>query len=107
MMKIKNGMLLFALLLTACSIGGASSTQELPILSDSTITTTTVSTNEMPTTDSQTTIIRSASLPECDFAAIAGDAESEGLRVVECVGDWMITQERGCSECETLTPWHF
>jgi hypothetical protein len=103
---IRNGMMFVASLLTACSIGGASSTQELPVLSDSTITTTTVSPDELPAADSQTTIVRSASLPECDFAAIAGDAESKGMGVVECVGDWMITQESGCGECETLTPWH-
>ena len=113
MMKIRIGILLVTSLLTACSIGGASSTQDLPALSDSTITTTTISPDETPTTDSQTTtvvtpttIVPSASPPECDLAAIAADVDTTGLIINDCVGGWMITQFGACTECESVQPYH-
>ena len=112
-MKTKIGLLLVTSLLSACSIGGASSTQDSPTLSDSTITTTTISPDQTPTTDTQTTtiatpttIVPSASPPECDLAALAADVDTTGLYIVDCIGDWMITQYGGCTECEGVTPYH-
>ena len=112
-MKTKIGILLVTSLLSACSIGGASSTKEAPTLSDSTITTTTISPDQTPTTDTQTTtiatpttIVPSASPPECDLAALAADVDTTGLYIVDCIGDWMITQYSPCTECEGVTPYH-
>ncbi len=112
-MKTKIGILLVTLLLAACSIGGESSTQDSPTLSNSTITTTTISPDQTPTTDNQTTtiatpttIVPSSSPPECDLAALAADVDTTGLYIVDCIGDWMITQYGGCTECEGVTPWH-
>jgi len=112
-MKTKIGILLVTSLLAACSIGGESSTQDSPTLSDSTITTTTISPDQTPTTDNQTTtiatpttIVPSSSPPECDLAALAADVDTTGLYIVDCIGDWMITQYGGCTECEGVTPYH-
>ena len=112
-MKTKIGILLVTSLLSACSIGGASSTQDSPTLSDSTITTTTISPDQTPTTDNQTTtiatpttIVPAASPPECDLAALAADVDITGLYIVDCIGDWMITQYSPCTECEGVTPYH-
>jgi hypothetical protein len=101
MMKIRMGALLITSLLTACSIGGGSNTEDLPALSDSTIAASTTSPDEIPTT-----VVPSVSQPECDLAALSPDEDVTGLVLLECLGDWMITYYEPCGECEGVTPFH-
>jgi len=88
-MKIRIGALLITSLLTACSVGGGSNTEDLPALSDSTIAVSTTSPDETPTTENQTTTVATPSTvvpsepqPECDLAALAPDEDI--MRKMEC-----------------------
>ena len=112
-MKIRIGALLITSLLTACSVGGESNTEDLPALSDSTIAVSTTSPDETPTTENQTTtlatpttVIPSVPQPKCDLAALGPDEDTTGLVLLECLGDWMITYYEPCGECEGVTPFH-
>jgi len=107
------GALLITSLMTACSIGGGSSTEDLPALSDSTIAASTTSPDETPTTDNQTTtmatpttVVSSVPQPECDLAALTPNENIPGLVLLECLGDWMITYHEPCGECEGVRPFH-
>ena len=105
-MKIRIGALLITSLLTACSNGGGSNTEDLLALGDSTIAVSTTIPDETPTTENQTTtvatpttVVPSVQQPECDLAALAPDEDTTGLVLLECLGDWMITYYEPCGEC--------
>lgn len=62
---------------------------------------------EMPTT---TVFVDTR--PACEISAVdPNQVDSmgrsiEGLAVIECIGDWMITQNADCLECEGVIPLH-
>ena len=75
--------------------------------------------SEAPTTEAVTTSVEIPTTtvfvdtrPACEMSAVdPNEVDSmgrsiEGLAVIECIGDWMITQNMDCLECEGVTPLH-
>ena len=75
--------------------------------------------SEAPTTEAVTTSVEMPTTtvfvdtrPACEISAVdPNQVDSmgrsiEGLAVIECIGDWMITQNIDCLECEGVIPLH-
>ena len=75
--------------------------------------------SEAPTTEAVTTSVEIPTTtvfvdtrPACEISAVdPNQVDSmgrsiEGLAVIECIGDWMITQNIDCLECEGVIPLH-
>ena len=75
--------------------------------------------SEAPTTEAvptsvelPTTTVFVDTRPACEISAVdPNQVDSmgrsiEGLAVIKCIGDWMITQSIDCLECEGVTPLH-
>jgi hypothetical protein len=94
-------------LLTGC--GSSTSTSDEGSTPASVVPITEASTTsvEMPTT---TVFVDTR--PACEISAVdPNQVDSmgrsiEGLAVIECIGDWMITQNADCLECEGVIPLH-
>lgn len=94
-------------LLTGC--GSSTSTSDEGSTPASVVPITEASTTsvEMPTT---TVFVDTR--PACEISAVdPNQVDSmgrsiEGLAVIECIGDWMITQYADCLECEGVIPLH-
>jgi hypothetical protein len=94
-------------LLTGC--GSSTSTSDEGSTPASVVPITEASTTsvEMPTT---TVFVDTR--PACEISAVdPNQVDSmgrsiEGLAVIECIGDWMITQNIDCLECEGVIPLH-
>ena len=76
---------------------------------------TQVSITEVVTTSIEipTTTVVVDARPSCSMSAVAPGQVNQsgqtidGLNVIECLGDWMITQHfPDCGECEGVTPFH-
>lgn len=87
---------------TSTVIEDSTPVSEVPITE---VSTTSV---EMPTPSSPVDL-----RPECLMSAVDPNETNpigqtlEGLAVLECIGDWMITQNYpDCGECEGVTPFH-
>ena len=75
--------------------------------------------SEVPITEVVTTVVEMPTTtafayqrPDCSMSAVDPYQTNEsgqtvtGLEVIECLGDWMITQNPDCGECEGVTPFH-
>jgi hypothetical protein len=75
--------------------------------------------SEVPITEASTTSVEMPTTtvfvdtrPACEISAVdPNQVDSmgrsiEGLAVIECIGDWMITQNADCLECEGVIPLH-
>ena len=75
--------------------------------------------SEVPITEASTTSVEMPTTtvfvdtrPACEISAVdPNQVDSmgrsiEGLAVIECIGDWMITQNIDCLECERVIPLH-
>ena len=75
--------------------------------------------SEVPITEASTTSVEMPTTtvfvdtrPACEISAVdPNQVDSmgrsiEGLAVIECIGDWMITQYADCLECEGVIPLH-
>ena len=94
-------------LLVGC--GGAASTGDMgsTTISEVPITEAATTSVEIPTT---TAVVDAR--PACSMSAVDPNQvnpigqTAEDLQVIECIGDWMITQNPDCGECEGVTPFH-
>jgi hypothetical protein len=94
-------------LLVGC--GGAASTGDMgsTTISEVPITEAATTSVEIPTT---TAVVDAR--PACSMSAVDPNQVNPigqtavDLQVIECIGDWMITQNPDCGECEGMTPLH-
>jgi hypothetical protein len=94
-------------LLTGCGSSTSTSDEGSTPVSVVPITEASTTSVEMPTT---TVFVDTR--PACEISAVdPNQVDSmgrsiEGLAVIECIGDWMITQNADCLECEGVIPLH-
>ena len=95
-------------LLAGCGGTSSSSNEGSTPVSEVPITDASTTSVEMPTPSSPIDL-----RPECLMSAVDPNATNpigqtiEGLAVLECIGDWMITQNYpDCGECEGVIPFH-
>ena len=95
-------------LLIGCSGSVGTGTEGSTAVSEVPITEAVTTTVEMPTT---TAVVDAR--PACSMSAVDPNATNpigqsiEGLAILECIGDWMITQSYpDCGNCEGVTPFH-
>jgi hypothetical protein len=94
-------------LLVGCSGSMGMSYEGSTPISEAPTTEAVTTSDEMPTT---TVFVDTR--PACEISAVdPSQVDSmgrsiEGLAVIECIGDWMITQNMDCLECEGVIPLH-
>jgi len=94
-------------LLIGCGGSVGTGTEGSTTVSEVPITEAVTTTGEMPTT---TAVVDTR--PACSMSAVDPNETNpigqsiEGLGVLECIGDWMITQNIDCLECEGVIPLH-
>ena len=94
-------------LLVGCSGSMGMSYEGSTPISEAPTTEAVTTSDEMPTT---TVFVDTR--PACEISAVdPSQVDSmgrsiEGLAVIECIGDWMITQNSDCLECEGVIPLH-
>jgi hypothetical protein len=94
-------------LLVGCGSATSTSDENSTPISEAPITEATTTSVELPTTTALT-----YQRPECSMSAVPPNEtnesgqSAEGLEVLECLGDWMITQSPECGECEGVIPFH-
>ena len=94
-------------LLVGCGSAVNTSDDSSTMISEVPITVAVTTVVEIPTT---TAVVDAR--PTCSMSAVDPNQvnpigqTAEDLQVIECIGDWMITQNPDCGECEGVTPFH-
>lgn len=87
-------------LVAGCSSSASTTDDGSALVSDVFSTEAPTTTLEIPTTTAPLGVE-----PACDLSAVSADQDVSGLIKLECIGDWMITQNYpDCGECEGVTP---